>query len=31
MAETSILNAKETGLLEFVCCLTLGAAPQAKG
>lgn len=31
VAETSILNAKETGLLEFVCCLTLGAAPQAKG
>lgn len=31
VAETSILNAKETGLLEFVCCLTLAAAPQAKG
>jgi hypothetical protein len=31
VAETSILNAKETALLEFTCCLTLGAAPQAKG
>lgn len=31
MAETSILNEKETGLLEFVCCLTLAAALQAKG
>lgn len=31
VAETSILDAKETGLLEFVCCLALGAGPQAKG
>lgn len=31
VAEESILGAKETGLLEFVCCLTLGAGPQAKG
>ena len=31
VAEESVLNGKETGLLEFVCCLTLAAAPQAKG
>lgn len=31
VAETSILDAKETGLLEFVCCLCLGAANQTKG
>ena len=31
VAETSILDAKETGLLEFTCCLTLGAANQTKG
>lgn len=31
VAETSILDAKETGMLEFVCCMTLAAAPQAKG
>lgn len=31
MAETSILSAKETGMLEFVCCMTLAATPQAKG
>lgn len=31
VAETSILGAKETGLLEFVACVTLGAGPQAKG
>lgn len=31
MAETSILSAKETGLLEFTACYASGAAPQAKG
>lgn len=31
VAETSILDAKETGMLEFAACLTLMAAPQAKG
>lgn len=31
VAETAILGEKETGLLEFVACLTLMAAPQAKG
>ncbi|KAL9054605.1 MAG: hypothetical protein Q9162_004068 [Coniocarpon cinnabarinum] len=31
VAETSILSEKETGLLEFVCCLCLGAAGQTKG
>lgn len=31
MAETSILNAQETGLLEFAACYASGAAPQAKG
>lgn len=31
VAEESVLGAAETGMLEFVCCLTLGAAPQAKG
>ena len=31
MAETSILSAKDTGLLEFACCYASGAYPQAKG
>jgi hypothetical protein len=31
MAETRILSAKETGLLEFVICYACAAAPQAKG
>ena len=31
MAETSILNALETVILEFVCCLAGGVIPQAKG
>lgn len=31
VAKTSILNAKETGVFEFVCRLTLAAAPQTKG
>ncbi|KAL1855500.1 hypothetical protein Plec18170_004220 [Paecilomyces lecythidis] len=31
MAETSIMNGKETGILEFVCCLADDVAPQAKG
>lgn len=31
MAETSILEAAETGILEFVCCLVGDVAPQAKG
>ncbi|KAK2752890.1 hypothetical protein FQN54_008043 [Arachnomyces sp. PD_36] len=31
MAETSILGAAETGILEFVCCLVADVAPQAKG
>lgn len=31
MAETSILGATETGILEFVCCLVCDVAPQAKG
>ncbi|KAJ9264738.1 hypothetical protein DTO195F2_2189 [Paecilomyces variotii] len=31
MAETSIMNGKETGILEFVCCLVDDVAPQAKG
>lgn len=31
MAETSIVGDAETGLLEFVCCLADGVAPQAKG
>lgn len=31
MAEDSILNAKDTGLLEFACCYACGAYPQAKG
>jgi len=31
VAETSILDAKETGMLEFVACIALMAAPQAKG
>jgi len=31
VAETSILGAEETGMLEFAACLALAAAPQAKG
>ncbi len=31
MSETSILDEKETGMLEFACCLTLMTGPQAKG
>lgn len=31
MAEERILNAKETGLLEFIACYVSNAAPQAKG
>ena len=31
MAETSILDARETGLVEFVACLADGVVAQAKG
>jgi hypothetical protein len=31
MAEERILNAKETGLMEFIVCYVSSAAPQAKG
>lgn len=31
VAEFAILNEKETTLLEFVCCLSIMAGPQAKG
>ena len=31
MAEIKILNAKDTGLMEFVDCYASMAAPQAKG
>jgi alkylhydroperoxidase/carboxymuconolactone decarboxylase family protein YurZ len=31
LSETSILDERETGLLEFLCCYATGAAPQAKG
>lgn len=31
VAETSILNEKVTSLLEFACCLGIGAPNQAKG
>lgn len=31
MAETKILSAKDTGLLEFLACYAMGAAPQANG
>lgn len=31
MAEERVLNAKETGLMEFVDCYASMAAPQAKG
>ena len=31
MAEESILDAKETGLMEFLVCYASNAAPQAKG
>lgn len=31
MAEERILNAKETGLMEFIVCYASSAGPQAKG
>ena len=31
MAEERILNAKETGLMEFLVCYASSAVPQAKG
>jgi hypothetical protein len=31
MAEETILNAKETRLMEFIVCYVSSAAPQAKG
>lgn len=31
MAETRIVNEKETGLMEFLACYAMGAAPQANG
>ncbi|KAG5304370.1 hypothetical protein I7I50_11446 [Histoplasma capsulatum G186AR] len=31
MAETRILDGRETVLLEFVCCLADGVGAQAKG
>ncbi|KIW97119.1 uncharacterized protein Z519_02511 [Cladophialophora bantiana CBS 173.52] len=31
LAEDSIIGDLETGLLEFICCLADGCAPQAKG
>ena len=31
VAETSILNEKVTSLLEFACCLGIGAPNQTKG
>jgi hypothetical protein len=31
MAEERILDAKETGLMEFIVCYVSSAAPQAKG
>jgi alkylhydroperoxidase/carboxymuconolactone decarboxylase family protein YurZ len=31
MAEERILDAKETGLMEFLVCYASSAAPQAKG
>jgi alkylhydroperoxidase/carboxymuconolactone decarboxylase family protein YurZ len=31
LAEESILNAKDTALLEFACCYASGVYPQAKG
>ncbi|KAM5432488.1 hypothetical protein McanMca71_004362 [Microsporum canis] len=31
MAETRVVNAMETVLMEFVCCLADDVAPQAKG
>ncbi|EXJ72177.1 uncharacterized protein A1O5_04681 [Cladophialophora psammophila CBS 110553] len=31
LAENSIIGDLETGLLEFICCLADGCAPQAKG
>lgn len=31
LSEMSILDERETGLLEFLCCYATGTAPQAKG
>ncbi|KIW71194.1 hypothetical protein PV04_03390 [Phialophora macrospora] len=31
LAENAVIGDLETGLLEFVCCLADGVAPQAKG
>jgi len=31
LAESSVIGDMQTGLLEFVCCLADGCAPQAKG
>jgi hypothetical protein len=31
LAENSIINDLETGVLEFLCCLADGCAPQGKG
>lgn len=31
MSEERILDAKETGLMEFIVCYVSSAAPQAKG
>ncbi|EXJ62772.1 hypothetical protein A1O7_03211 [Cladophialophora yegresii CBS 114405] len=31
LAESAIIGDLETGMLEFVCCLADGVAPQAKG
>lgn len=31
MAEERILDAKETGLMEFIVCYVSSAVPQAKG
>ncbi|KAK7536956.1 uncharacterized protein J3D65DRAFT_651305 [Phyllosticta citribraziliensis] len=31
MADERVLNAKESALMEFVCCYAVSAAPQAKG
>lgn len=31
LAEDSIIDDMQTGILEFVCCLADGVAPQCKG
>lgn len=31
LADHSIISARDTGLLEFVCCLADDCGPQAKG